>query len=62
MRFSKSGYFVPALSLMLFSVMFKFGPDGVSWFWAGQPIVAGVLMATSTVFWVLLLASWRRAS
>ena len=60
MRFYKSGYFVPALSLVLWAVAFKFGPGGVSWFWTDQPIVAIVLAGTSAVFWVLLFLSLRK--
>ena len=62
MAFYKNKYFVPALYLLLFSVMFKFGPDGASWFWAKQPIVAAMLIGTSAIFWVLLFASHRKPS
>ena len=62
MSFYKSGYFVPALSLALFAVTFKFGPNGVSWFWADQPLVAFVLVGTSVAFWLLLCLSLRKQS
>ena len=57
-----SGYFVPALSLALFAVTFKFGPDGVAWFWVDQPVVALLLGGTSAAFWLLLFASRRKRS
>lgn len=60
MSLYKNKYLNPALFLMLSAVMFKFGPDGVVWFWAGQPIVALVLLATSAVFWALLFSSRQR--
>lgn len=62
MPFYKSGYFVPAISLGLFALSFKFGPSGLSWFWADQPMVAVVLAATSVVFWRLLILSRRNRS
>ena len=57
MAMHKSGYFVPALSLAMFAIMFKFGPDGITWFWADQPVVAAVLAGTSAVLWFLLFFS-----
>lgn len=62
MPFYKSKYLVPAVFLMLLTVTFSFGPNGVSWFWADQPIVAVVLLATSLVFWALLVVNQRSAS
>lgn len=62
MHFYKNKYFVPALSLMLFSVSFKFGPSGFSWFWAEQPVVPALLLATSAAFWTLLFVSHRKPS
>lgn len=62
MPFYKSRYFVPALSLLLFAVTFRFGTEGFSWFWSEQPVVAGMLLATSAVFWVLLFVSRRKSS
>ncbi|MGV8932794.1 MAG: hypothetical protein ACOH1R_11875 [Luteimonas sp.] len=62
MSFYKSGYFVPALSLMLFACMFKFDHAGVSWFWRERPTVAIVLAMMSALFWVLLFASLRKRS
>ena len=60
MPFYKSKYFVPALSLMLFAATFRFGQEGLAWFWAEEPVVAGMLLATSAVFWVLLFVSRRK--
>lgn len=62
MSFYRSGYFVPALSLALFAVMFKFGPGGVTWFWVDQPIVAILLAGISVVFWALLFVAQRKRS
>lgn len=62
MAFCKSGYFVPALSLALFAVTFKFGPGGLAWFWASQPTIAAMLAATSGVLWLLLFRSLRQRS
>lgn len=59
MSLYKNKYLNPALFLMLCAVMFKFGPDGVAWFWAGQPIVALALLATSALFWGLMFSSHR---
>ena len=55
----KSKYFVPATALMLFAAMFTFDSTGVTWFWVDQPIIAGVLLTTSALFWGLLLISRR---
>ncbi|MDN5780560.1 MAG: hypothetical protein L0H23_00820 [Luteimonas sp.] len=62
MSVRNSRYFVPALSLMLFAASFKFDQAGVSWFWAGQPLVAIVLATASAIFWMLLFASPRKRS
>ena len=56
----KSKYFVPAIALALLSAAFTFGPGGARWLWADQPVVAGMLLATSLVFWGLLFASRRK--
>lgn len=51
----KNKYFAPAISLILFAVIYEFGPDGICWFWTDQRIVAVVLVVASVVFWALLL-------
>jgi hypothetical protein len=60
MKPHENGYLVPALSLALWAVAFKFGPNGVSWSWADQPVVPVVLAATSAGFWLMFCLSARR--
>ncbi len=60
MSLYKNKYFNPAVFLVLFAVAVKFGPAGATWLWAGRPIVAAVLLATSVVFWILLFSSHRK--
>jgi hypothetical protein len=57
----KSKYFVPALATLLFAATFTFSGEGPRWLWADQPLVAAALVMTSAIFWVLLMASRRRA-
>ncbi len=45
----------PALSLSFLACCFRFGPDGVSWFWAEQPVVPVVVGIGAAVLWALLL-------
>lgn len=56
----KSKCFVPALATLLFAGMFTFGGEGARWLWVDQPVVAAALLATSGIFWALLLASRRK--
>ncbi|GIX35910.1 MAG: hypothetical protein KatS3mg126_1689 [Lysobacteraceae bacterium] len=60
MRIVKNQYFVPASSLALLALTFRFDEQRVVWFWSDQPIVALMLGATSVVFWMLLLHSAQR--
>ncbi len=56
---SRSGKLLaPALSLTLLAVAFRFGPDGVTWFWARQPGVAIAVSAGAITLWGLL--AWGR--
>ena len=52
--------FAPALALLLLAMAFTYGPGGVRWFWADQPVVAFVLVLASSAFWVLSVLSSRR--
>lgn len=51
----------PALFLTLFAGAFTFGPDGLSWFWAGQPGVAVLLAVAAVAMWILLANAQLRA-
>ncbi len=53
----KHKLFVPALFLILLSVLFKFDSESLSWFWIEQPLVGGVLAATSLTLWGILFAT-----
>lgn len=50
----------PALMLTLLPAMFRFGPDGVTWFWSHSPVVPMLLLPTAAVFWVLCLKPYHR--
>lgn len=46
--------FVFGLVFLLSAASFTFGDTGVHWMWQDTPVVAGVLLAVSFFFWVLL--------
>lgn len=56
MAMRRSGWWYPAVFLPLCAASFRFGPDGVAWFWDGQAIVAAVLVAMAAIF--AALAAW----
>ena len=51
----------PAFSLSLLACAFRFGPHGVTWFWAEQPGIPVLLGVGAAVLWVLLLCEGFRA-
>lgn len=53
-RFNKK-YLSPALMLTLLPAMFRFGPQGVTWFWSNAPAAPVLLLPAAAVFWVLCL-------
>lgn len=50
-----SKWWYQAACLALWVVAFKFGSDGITWFWTGQPFVAAALGVTAACFAVLAL-------
>ncbi|MEP7135195.1 MAG: hypothetical protein ABI904_09710 [Chloroflexota bacterium] len=48
----RSMYMGFAIFFTLFTVAFKFGPEGVHWIWEGTPIQAVVCVAVGILMWV----------
>ncbi|MGA7296178.1 MAG: hypothetical protein WBW92_01540 [Rhodanobacteraceae bacterium] len=45
----------PALMLTLLPAMFRFGSEGLTWFWSNSSPVPMLLLPVAAVFWVLCL-------
>lgn len=51
--------FAFGLVFLLSAASFTFGDAGAHWMWQDTPIVAGVLLAVSSFFWVLFVLEAR---